>query len=73
MAAKVDIYWPRATVVEEDGSVVELKVEEGLNGTYAAYKQIKQWRKEYGKRIKEELIEVRGEKGRLKYTIYIKD
>lgn len=73
MAAKVDIYWPRAKVADEDGNATELKVEEGLNGTYAAYKQLKQWREEYGERIKEELIEVRGEKRRLKYTIYVKD
>lgn len=73
MGAKVDIYWPRATVVRDDGGVMELKVEDGLRGPYYAYKQLKQWREEYGDRIKDELIEVRGEKRRLKYTIYIKD
>ena len=73
MAAKVDIYWPRAKVVDEDGNATELKVEDGLRGPYYAYKQLKQWREEYGEMIKEELIEVRGEKRRLKYTIYIKD
>lgn len=73
MGAKVDIYWPRATVMRDDGVVMELKVEDGLRGPYYAYKQLKQWREEYGDKIKDELIEVRGEKGRLKYTIYIKD
>lgn len=73
MTKKVDIYWPRATVVEADGSVMELKVEDGLRWIYYAYKQLKQWREEYGERVTNEIIDVRGEKKRLKYTIYVTD
>lgn len=73
MTKKVDKYWPRATVVEADGSVMELKVEDGLRWIYYAYKQLKQWREEYGERVTNEIIDVRGEKKRLKYTIYVTD
>ena len=71
MAAKVDIYWPRAEVVEADGRVTELKVEEGITDLMCAIQNVEGWKGEYGKRLAEPTIEVRGEKGRLKYRIHL--
>lgn len=73
MAANVNIYWPRATVMGEDGSVTELKVEEGYTNLWLACEKVREWKREHGKGLGEPRIETRGEKGRLKYTISIED
>lgn len=71
MANKVDIYWPRADIIESDGSTAELKVDEGYTKLLFAIRKVHEWQEEYGERLKEPRIEVRGEKGRLKYPIQI--
>lgn len=68
---RVDIYWPRAEIVNSDGSVEELKVEEGCMKLLYAIRKVRQWQETYGDKLSRVRIEVRGEKGRLKYPIQI--
>lgn len=71
MAAKVNIYWPRAEVRGDDGGTVELKTDEGYKALMFAVKKVLEWKKEYGGRYVDGNIDVRGEKGRLKYTVHV--
>lgn len=73
MAAKVNIYLPRAEVRGDDGGTVELRTDEGYKALMFAVNKVLEWKKEYGERYVDGNIDVRGEKGRLKYTISIED
>ena len=73
MAAKVNIYWPLASISCDDGGVTEMKVDEGYTSMWIAVEKVLEWHREYGERVISERIDVRGENGRLKYRIDMKD
>lgn len=62
-------YLPLATVVNEDGSVVELRGER-TGKMYDAFRMMKEWADAYGERLSDRRIEV-WERGRVQYTIRI--